>query len=76
MGITWQGEGVDEVGVDESGRVLVEVDPRYFRPSEVDSLVADPSKARAGVGWEPKVSFEELVERMVETDLRAVEALS
>lgn len=74
MAITWQGEGVDEVGVDGSGRVLVEVDPRYFRPSEVDFLVADPTKAKERLGWEPKVSFEELVERMVAADLQAVEA--
>lgn len=73
--INWQGEGLDEVGVDETGSVLVEVDPRYFRPSEVDSLLADPTKARDRLGWEAKVSFEELVERMLEADLRAVEAL-
>lgn len=71
--VTWQGEGADEVGVDDKGRILVEVDPRYFRPSEVDSLLADPTKARERLGWEPTVSFEDLVERMVEADLRAVE---
>jgi GDPmannose 4,6-dehydratase len=70
----WQGEGVEEKGVDESGRVLVRVDPRYFRPTEVDVLLGDASKARERLGWEPKMSFEELVHTMVDADLATIEA--
>lgn len=69
MDITWRGSGVDEQGIDHEGNVIVSVDPRYFRPSEVDELLADPSKAREKLGWSPKVSFEALVEEMVEQDL-------
>jgi len=68
--IEWRGEGVAEEGVDRaSGRVLVKVDPRYFRPAEVETLLGDPSKAKAKLGWVPEVSFDELVREMVETDL-------
>jgi len=71
--IAWEGAGVEEKGLDaESGRVLVQVDPRYFRPTEVDLLVGDPSKARSKLGWQHKVSFEQLVAEMVAADLRAV----
>jgi GDPmannose 4,6-dehydratase len=67
--IVWRGRGVEEKGVDKStGEVLVEVDPRYFRPTEVDSLVGDPSKARAKLGWRHKTSFDALVTDMVEAD--------
>jgi GDPmannose 4,6-dehydratase len=68
--IEWQGKGKSERGV-EAGteRVLVEVDPRYFRPTEVDYLVGDPSKARRQLGWHHRVSFDELVEQMVKQDL-------
>jgi GDPmannose 4,6-dehydratase len=70
--ITWQGSGVDEKGLDKSsGRVLVEVDPRYFRPTEVDLLLGDPSKARQKLGWKHRTSFEDLVREMVEADLAA-----
>jgi GDPmannose 4,6-dehydratase len=70
IGIEWQGEGVDEVGVDsDDGKVLIEVDPRYYRPTEVDILVGDPSKAKENLGWKPNVGFEELVSVMVEEDL-------
>jgi GDPmannose 4,6-dehydratase len=55
-----------------TGRVLVEVDPRYFRPTEVDYLVGDPSKARRQLGWQHRVSFEELVEQMVKHDRKLV----
>jgi len=69
----WKGTGVDETGVDAaSGRVLVRVDPRYFRPTEVDLLIGDPSKARSKLGWQHKVSFEELVAEMVDADLKSV----
>ncbi len=72
MNIEWQGEGVDEVGIDtRSGRTLVRVDPRYFRPTEVETLLGDASKARQKLGWVPEVSFAELVAEMVESDLNA-----
>lgn len=68
--IEWKGEGVDEKGYDkESGKLLVEVDPKYFRPAEVDRLIGDPSKARDILGWEAKIDLNELVERMVKYDL-------
>lgn len=69
--IEWQGEGVEEKGIDtETGRTLVAVDPRYFRPTEVDELLGDPSKSQELLGWKPRVSFGELVRRMVVADLR------
>ncbi len=69
--IDWQGEGVEEKGLDhESGKVVVEVDPRYFRPAEVDLLIGDPSKAKEKLGWEPKVNLEELVRMMVSSDMK------
>lgn len=68
--IKWQGEGVKEKGTDKAtGKVLVEVDPRYFRPTEVEILLGDPAKAREKLGWEPRTSFTELVKMMVEADL-------
>ncbi len=71
--IVWRGKGVDEKGFEKStGRVLVEVDPRYFRPTEVDSLVGDPSKARAKLGWQHRTSFDTLVADMMEADMVAV----
>lgn len=72
--LEWEGEGINEKGIDKkTGKVLVEVDPRYFRPAEVDLLIGDPSKAKKELGWEPKVTFEELVQIMVEADLKAIE---
>ena len=75
--LEWRGEGIDEQGVDRaSGRVLVEVDPKYFRPAEVEQLLGDPSKARRMLGWNPhKTSFQELVHIMVEHDMRKVRKL-
>jgi GDPmannose 4,6-dehydratase len=71
--IDWAGAGLEEKGVDvASGRVLVEVDPRYFRPTEVELLVGDASKARSKLGWNHKVSFDELVAEMVAADLATV----
>jgi GDPmannose 4,6-dehydratase len=68
--IRWEGKGVDEKGIDEAtGKVLIEVDPKYFRPTEVDLLLGDPSKAKKELGWEPTYSFEELVHEMVDADL-------
>jgi GDPmannose 4,6-dehydratase len=71
--IEWRGQGVDEQGIDTvSGRVLVLIDPRYFRPTEVDLLLGDPSKARSRLGWSHTVSFDDLVREMVEADLGTV----
>src|SRR5215472_9565445 len=68
--IVWRGSGISEKGVDKrDGRVLIEVDPRYFRPTETDALLGDPSKARQRLGWRHKVTFDELVREMVESDL-------
>jgi GDPmannose 4,6-dehydratase len=85
--LRWKGEGVDEVGIVDSllsdkltetsehklqeGDVIVRVDPRYFRPTEVESLLGDPSKAKNELGWEPKITFDELVKEMVMADLEA-----
>jgi GDPmannose 4,6-dehydratase len=71
--IAWRGAGVDETGIDaKSGQILVEVDPRYFRPTEVDLLLGDPGKARQKLGWRHKTSFADLVREMVEGDRRQV----
>jgi GDPmannose 4,6-dehydratase len=71
--IVWEGAGVEEKGLDAgTGRILVEVDPGYFRPTEVDVLVGDSSKARSRLGWRHRVSFEQLVAEMVAADLKAV----
>jgi GDPmannose 4,6-dehydratase len=70
MPLRWQGQGVQEQGIDErSGRVIVKVDPRYFRPTEVDTLLGDPSKALRQLGWQATTSFEQLVIDMVDADL-------
>jgi GDPmannose 4,6-dehydratase len=70
MNITWKGKGVDETGVDsQSGRTVVRVDSRYFRPTEVDTLLGDPTKARQKLGWHAKTTFNELVAEMVASDL-------
>ena len=71
--LTWKGEGKNEKGYDHNGRCIVAVDPRYFRPTEVDSLLGDPGKAKAKLGWVPKVKFAELVVEMVRADLRSAE---
>jgi GDPmannose 4,6-dehydratase len=73
LDLTWQGTGVDEKAVDKSGKVVVAVDPRYFRPAEVETLLGDASKARRELGWVPRISFEELVREMVESDLNAAQ---
>jgi GDPmannose 4,6-dehydratase len=73
MPIHWEGEGVDEKGIGADGTVLVEVDPRYFRPTEVETLLGDASKAHQKLGWKPKTTFEELVEEMVLSDYAAIE---
>jgi GDPmannose 4,6-dehydratase len=72
--IEWKGKGVDEKGLDaKTGEILIEIDPRYFRPTEVDFLLGDPSKARAKLGWTHKTSFAQLVKEMVASDLKLVE---
>ncbi|ODT05907.1 MAG: GDP-mannose 4,6-dehydratase [Mesorhizobium sp. SCN 65-20] len=73
LSITWKGEGVDEKGFDAEGRCIVSVDPRYFRPTEVESLLGDPSKAKQKLGWEPKITFKELVAEMMREDLKSAE---
>jgi GDPmannose 4,6-dehydratase len=70
MSIRWEGEGLEEKGIDnDTGKVIVSVDPRYFRPTEVETLLGDPSKAKRKLGWEPKVTFSELVAEMAREDL-------
>jgi len=72
--LTWEGSGVDEKGRDRStGKVLVEVDPRYFRPAEVELLIGDPTKAITKLGWKPRVSLDELITMMVQADLKEAE---
>ena len=73
MKIRWQGEGVEEKGHTEAGRCVVAVDPRYFRPTEVETLLGDASKARIKLGWTPKITFAELVAEMVREDLKSAE---
>jgi GDPmannose 4,6-dehydratase len=73
MAIRWEGQGVDEKGYDAHGHCIVSVDPRYFRPTEVETLLGDPSKARDKLGWTPKITFDELVAEMVREDLKAAE---
>jgi GDPmannose 4,6-dehydratase len=69
--IVWKGSGVNEVGSDaKTGKALVEVDPRFFRPTEVDILIGDATKAREKLGWQPKIMFEQLVREMVQSDLK------
>ncbi len=72
MDIVWSGEGVDEKGTDtKTGKVIVEIDPRYFRPAEVDLLIGDATKAKKEIGWTPKTTFKELVKIMTEADYDA-----
>jgi GDPmannose 4,6-dehydratase len=70
MRVEWRGSGLEECGVEvHSGRTLIRIDPRYFRPTEVDALLGDASKARARLGWQPQISFEQLIDEMVTEDL-------
>ena len=71
--ISWAGTGIEEKGFDASGRCIVAVDPRYFRPTEVETLLGDASKARQRLGWTPRISFKELVSEMMCEDLKAAE---
>ncbi len=71
--ISWEGKGVEEKGYDADGKCIVQVDPRYFRPTEVETLLGDPTKAKEKLGWTPKISFEELVAEMVREDYKSAE---
>ena len=74
INIDWQGTGVDEKGYEQStGKCIIAVDPRYFRPTEVESLLGDATKAKEKLGWQPRISFEELVAEMVQADLKEAE---
>ena len=73
MTVRWEGEGVDEKGYAEDGRCIVAVDSRYFRPTEVETLLGDPTKAKTKLGWAPQTSFAELVSEMVREDLKSAE---
>ncbi|MGC1954564.1 MAG: GDP-mannose 4,6-dehydratase [Gammaproteobacteria bacterium] len=71
--IRWEGVGIDEKGYDRDGRCIIAIDPRYFRPTEVETLLGDPTKAREKLGWVPTTSFQDLVSEMVREDLKAAE---
>jgi GDPmannose 4,6-dehydratase len=72
IAIQWEGEGISEMGVNKAnGKTIVAVDPMYFRPTEVDALLGDPTKAKNKLGWEPKTTFEQLVKEMVQADFQA-----
>ncbi len=70
INIKWVGEGVNEKGIDDNGKCIISVDPKYFRPTEVETLLGDASKAKRDLNWEPKITFQELVKEMVEEDLK------
>ncbi len=71
--LCWEGSGVNEKAVDAKGNVIVAVDPRYFRPTEVETLLGDPSKAKRELGWTPATTFEQLVQEMVDSDLKSAQ---
>ena len=72
--IEWKGKGVNEIGIDTTtGKVVVRIDPRYFRPAEVEQLLGNPAKAKEKLGWVPEVKFEQLVKIMVEGDIRLLD---
>jgi GDPmannose 4,6-dehydratase len=73
IAVKWKGKGVDEKGYDADGKCIVQVDKRYFRPTEVETLLGDPSKAKQKLGWTPKITFHELVAEMVREDLKSAE---
>jgi GDPmannose 4,6-dehydratase len=70
LNIKWQGSGLEEKGYDQDGKVIIRIDPRYFRPTEVETLLGDASKAKKILGWQPKIKFEELVKEMTDIDLK------
>jgi GDPmannose 4,6-dehydratase len=72
--VRWEGKGVDEKGYDNAtGKCIVQVDPRYFRPTEVETLLGDPTKAHTKLGWKPTTTFHELVSEMVREDLKSAQ---
>jgi GDPmannose 4,6-dehydratase len=73
MKIRWEGTGIDERGYDDSGKCIVSVDPRYFRPAEVETLLGDASKAQEKLGWTPKITFAELVSEMMREDMKSAQ---
>jgi len=73
MQIAWKGQGIEETGTGQNGKIIVKVDPRYFRPTEVETLLGDPTKAKEKLGWTPQISFYELVSEMVREDLKSAE---
>ena len=76
MGVCWEGAGVEEMGfwkTPEGEKLIVAVDPCYFRPTEVETLLGDPSKAKVKLGWTPKTTFEDLVAEMAREDLKSAE---
>ena len=73
LDLTWEGEGLEERALDRHGNVIVGVDPRYFRPAEVETLLGDAGKACRELGWTPRTSFDDLVREMVEADLKSAE---
>jgi len=73
LDLTWQGSGVDEKATDKQGNIVVAVDARYFRPTEVETLLGDASKAKRELGWSPRISFDDLVKEMVESDLKSAQ---
>jgi len=75
MPVEWTGSGEEEQGVEiKSGKVVIRIDPRYFRPAEVDLLMGDPAKAFSRLGWKPETSFDDLVAMMIESDMRLAQA--
>jgi GDPmannose 4,6-dehydratase len=73
MSIRWDGRGLDEKGFDGKGNCIISIDPRYFRPTEVETLLGDATKARQKLGWAPKITFQELVQEMVREDFKSAE---
>jgi GDPmannose 4,6-dehydratase len=72
--VNWEGDGINEQGVNaESGNIIVKIDPRYYRPTEVETLLGDPSKAKKELGWQHTVSFEDLVSEMVREDIKSIQ---
>ena len=71
--LQWSGHGLEEKATDTRGNVIVAVDPAYFRPTEVETLLGDATKAHSKLGWQPQTSFDQLVREMVESDLQAAE---
>jgi len=76
MPLNWQGSGVNEKAFDADGNVIIQIDPRYFRPTEVETLLSDPSKAKQALGWQPKVAFATLVQEMVEDDFEEAQMMA